>query len=399
MKKLIYFSFLLLFSINVIAQSVTIDPQANNSGIVNVQSTNKGVLVPNMTTAQRTAIAPAQKGLLVFDSNTSSFWFYNGVAWNELINNNSSYWSPTGTELSSTGFSNFNFSNGSAISALSTGFFPNGTDGTIRIYSSGNVLGRDFLTLDANSIQARNYNLFAGKAEIPLRINPFGGNVGVGLTTPTAKLHVGGNMKIDGTNVLEFGAGVAGKNANAGKIGYQTFGSNDALDIVGAGVTSNRKIKLWAENGVSLSNGLYSDQTANLNIVPIGIANFKKEFAFVSCIAFSSPIELNNIPSNLTQEETADTEWGTIDDKVWVQLKLNPALASQYSKVVAIGSTNFDGSTNIWLTGSGYINSIYSGINRITSIDQYYKTTVVVDDLPCGGSVIISGSVVFYGIK
>jgi trimeric autotransporter adhesin len=92
MKRQLCFIAFLLISYKTFAQSVTIDPQANTSGIVNVQSTNKGVLVPNMTTAQRTTIASAQKGLLVFDSNTSSFWFYNGVAWNELINNNYQHW-------------------------------------------------------------------------------------------------------------------------------------------------------------------------------------------------------------------------------------------------------------------------------------------------------------------
>jgi hypothetical protein len=55
------------------------------------------------------------------------------------------------------------------------------------------------------------------------------------------------------TNVLEMGRGVAGKEANAGKIGYQTF-SGDSLDIVGAGSSgANRKIKLWGEGGIHLA--------------------------------------------------------------------------------------------------------------------------------------------------
>jgi hypothetical protein len=52
---------------------------------------------------------------------------------------------------------------------------------------------------------------------------------------------------------LEFGAGVAGKEVNAGKIGYQVF-STDALDIVGAGTnTSSRKITFWAERGATFA--------------------------------------------------------------------------------------------------------------------------------------------------
>jgi len=58
----------------------TTNPDA--SSMLDIQSTTKGVLIPRMTTAQRTAIS-AVTGLLVFDATTQSFWFYNG-AWVEL---------------------------------------------------------------------------------------------------------------------------------------------------------------------------------------------------------------------------------------------------------------------------------------------------------------------------
>ncbi len=72
------------------------------------------------------------------------------------------------------------------------------------------------------------------------------GNVGIGTSTPGAKLHLKGNMKIDGSNTLEFGAGVPGKGGAAGEIGYQVWGNNDALDIVGAGTSiGTRKVKIY----------------------------------------------------------------------------------------------------------------------------------------------------------
>jgi hypothetical protein len=101
------------------------------------------------------------------------------------------------------------------------------------------------------------------------------GNVGIG-TTPTARLHVAGTVKIDAANTLEFGAGVSGKEASAGKIGYQTF-SADALDIVGAGTTnSNRRIRFYAEGGAIFNGsvtgvGAYnsSDQRLKQDIRPL----------------------------------------------------------------------------------------------------------------------------------
>ncbi len=76
------------------------------------------------------------------------------------------------------------------------------------------------------------------------------GNFGIGTANPLAKLHIAGNVKINGNYTMEFGAGIAGKEVSAGKIGYQAFGLFDALDIVGAGsLGSNRKIRFWNEGG------------------------------------------------------------------------------------------------------------------------------------------------------
>ncbi|MFK7982643.1 MAG: hypothetical protein AB8G86_21875 [Saprospiraceae bacterium] len=58
--------------------------QSDNSAIMNVESTEKGILIPRMTTTQRTSINNPAKGLLVFDNTTNSFWFYDGSNWSDL---------------------------------------------------------------------------------------------------------------------------------------------------------------------------------------------------------------------------------------------------------------------------------------------------------------------------
>jgi uncharacterized protein (TIGR02145 family) len=79
------------------------------------------------------------------------------------------------------------------------------------------------------------------------------GNVGIGTFSPTAKLDVNGTVKIQGLNTLEFGAGVAGKEINAGKIGYNSFGV-DGLSIVGSGTTAvNRKVYIFGEGGTTFN--------------------------------------------------------------------------------------------------------------------------------------------------
>jgi hypothetical protein len=90
-----------------------------------------------------------------------------------------------------------------------------------------------------------------------------GGNVGVGTIPASAnKFQVNGTTslnglaKIEGLNLIEFGAGVTGKEINAGKIGYNAFGQN-ALTFVGAGTNvSNRAVYFFAEGGVGMNGPL-----------------------------------------------------------------------------------------------------------------------------------------------
>jgi hypothetical protein len=99
--------------------------------------------------------------------------------------------------------------------------------------------------MDVYTNRLRVFDGAAGTERFVIRSD---GNVGIGATNPGARLHVAGNVKIDSANTLEFGAGVAGKEASAGKIGYQTWSAapNGALDIVGAGASvGTRKVKLW----------------------------------------------------------------------------------------------------------------------------------------------------------
>ncbi len=89
------------------------------------------------------------------------------------------------------------------------------------------------------------------------------GNLGLGLIPQSARLHVNGPIKIEGMNFFEFGAGIAGKELNAGKIGYNAFGSN-ALEIVGAGTNAtNRRVFFFAEGGTHFSGPVSISQNLN----------------------------------------------------------------------------------------------------------------------------------------
>ncbi len=70
----------------------TTSPHA--SAKLDITSSNQGMLVPRMFTMQRITIPSPATGLLVFDTDTNSFWFYNGSSWNNL--SASAAWQLTG---------------------------------------------------------------------------------------------------------------------------------------------------------------------------------------------------------------------------------------------------------------------------------------------------------------
>jgi hypothetical protein len=75
MKKALY---LLFFTINIgFAQTVTIDPSTGNSGNINVSSINGGIVVPRMTSAQRTGITNPTQGLMVYQTDGTTGFYVN----------------------------------------------------------------------------------------------------------------------------------------------------------------------------------------------------------------------------------------------------------------------------------------------------------------------------------
>ena len=79
-----------------------------------------------------------------------------------------------------------------------------------------------------------------------------------------------GGVSVSGSNVIQMGQGVT-REANAGKIGYNTFGFN-ALDIVGAGTVANSRIvKLYDD--VIVNGGLSSTNAISVGGQAVVLTN------------------------------------------------------------------------------------------------------------------------------
>ncbi|TRX37101.1 hypothetical protein [Flavobacterium restrictum] len=85
-KIFILFSF--LFALTANAQSVAINTDgstADPSAILDLKSTDKGLLIPRMTIAQRDAISTPATGLLVYQTDgTAGLYSYDGSIWKSL---------------------------------------------------------------------------------------------------------------------------------------------------------------------------------------------------------------------------------------------------------------------------------------------------------------------------
>jgi len=105
MKKLVYLSIFIvgmMTHFEAIPQGVAINNDNSTpdpSSMLDVKSTTKGVLVPRLSSAQRTAISNPSNGLLVFDADTESFWFYSSEGWTELIDRGNTDWEQNGSDI------------------------------------------------------------------------------------------------------------------------------------------------------------------------------------------------------------------------------------------------------------------------------------------------------------
>lgn len=103
MKSLIFISLIFLSSLVSYSQ-VAINKDGSTpdaSAMLDVKSTTQGMLIPRMSTVERTGVASPAVGLMVFDNDTESFWYYKTTGWMELVTGSGGggYWSANGSNI------------------------------------------------------------------------------------------------------------------------------------------------------------------------------------------------------------------------------------------------------------------------------------------------------------
>ena len=177
----------------------------NARALLDLTATDKGLLIPRMTTTQRLAIAPlsaAENGLVVYDLNFNTFYYFDGSIWKPIDTN---YWVLSGGNLYNSNPANVGVGTlvpTSQFHVLGSlrfeGLLPSvATDEVLIIDPSGNVFIRN---LPANVWDGDNQSITFDAITGDLSLSN-GGSVNLNslVTTPPALTLTGTNLNIIGS--------------------------------------------------------------------------------------------------------------------------------------------------------------------------------------------------------
>ena len=378
--KIIITSYLLLYTSYLTNAQVAVNSDGtspNASAMLDVTSTTKGILIPRMTTSEREAISSPATGLLVYDTDENSFWYYANATW---INLSSAILSDADSdtkiqveESADEDIIRFDM-NGTEFMRLDSG--------RIEIRNTGNSI---FIGKDAgsNDDYSDNQNIFigdqAGYENTSGGTNVFiGSNAGYTNTTSGSNTFVGaqtGYYTTGGFNSF-FGAfsgssnstgasntfigNIAGSSNTTGsynlylgsQAGYSNkTGSNNVFLGYQAGLSETSSNKLYIENSFSSSPLIYGEFDNDLLQIN-GTLNIKGKYAFPTA------------DGNASQILTTDGS-GTLS---WADMKVDSLSDSDGDTKILVEESSdediirFDlGGTEFMRLDSGRINILNTG--------------------------------------
>jgi len=206
------------------------------SAMLDISSTSKGVLIPRMTSNQRNAIETSQAGLLVYDTETESFWYYNNTAetWVEIGSESGADWTISGNNIYSSVSGNVGIGTTNPSSKLqirngNLSLISQNEDAYIKLSSDEE---QDITPAYIWSENAKGFAVGSTAGTPQLLVNAATGKVGIGTPNPNQKLTIrDGNMSL----------------VSEGSDSYIHLGSNELGDAIGT--------YIWTKDDVGFSVG------------------------------------------------------------------------------------------------------------------------------------------------
>ncbi|MFN3848540.1 MAG: beta strand repeat-containing protein [Spirosomataceae bacterium] len=241
MKKL---SILLFFAVNcALGQSITIDPSTGNSGNININSTNGGIVIPRMTSAQRATISNPAQGLLIYQTDGEVGFYVNRSSlpsipnwsrltegenlWSRTIANSNNI---TPTNIGNVGIGTPIPTDKLTVQTASNNYGISHTDGThtISTYVGGNAGW-----LGTKTLAPLYFYTNGGSTQMTLST---AGNLGIGTSTPSSRL------------AIQTAANRPGFTHTNGTVDLVTFATASSGGI---GTATNHPLTLFTNNGTA----------------------------------------------------------------------------------------------------------------------------------------------------
>jgi hypothetical protein len=249
------------------AQSIGIGTATPNvKAVVDINSTTKGLLIPSMTSTQRLAITSPPNGLLVYDTDKNGFFHFNGISWTAILNGD--YWTRPNSNRKR--ISNFTDSVGIGLTSATEWL---DVDGNIRsrnnlladnnVTATGSVSGGSLVT--TGNLTALGTGFVGGDLQTL-------GDLIINSSTATMQLKSSsvntGYFQLSGNNVR------MGTNSgnSTGNLIIRMNGTDrvfvDETGKVGVGVTSPTE-KLDVAGNINFNGKITSTQTGNAPLTPL----------------------------------------------------------------------------------------------------------------------------------
>ncbi len=327
MKQVLFFLLIAVTAQLVNAQNVGIGTTTPNpTAQLDVASTNKGFLIPRMTSTNRAFISNPANGLLVYDTSSNRMYQYQNGTWQYFINDN--YWRTSSTR-------NWVYNTTDSIGI--------GTSvPTQRLDVNGNIRSRDNLIVDGDASVAGNMgagNISTGGNIIVAGTSLLNGNVST--NNDLIVNNIGATLQLkDGSNVnkgfFQLSSGNLRMGTNSGNNGQLIIrmNGNDRIRIDGGGNMDiegqiyNSTVSAGAPllpkcYGFVSGDATINSGTANFTVVKFATGNYRitcsginPNSIFLASVPYqtSTSSVFYDTPNNLVIR-TWDTNTGIVVDR------------------------------------------------------------------------------------
>lgn len=343
------------------------------SSLLEIKSTNKGLLIPRMTQTQRNAIASPAKGLLIYQTDKNpGFYYYDGSSWN-----GSAYWKKSGNKI---------FYNSGNVGIGVTPSYKLDVNGDINI-STGNYLRTSGIRILRDNPNSGDNNVFLGDYADTMS-SPGFRNVAVGSYAMAANIGAY-NTAVGSTSMMQNTYGSSNAAFGEKSLQQNTTGSYNVA--VGSGavqhnITGQDNIGIGfqslynTESGDNIGIGyhaLYTNSTGEENIAIGSIAMYENTIGKDNTVVGSQALYTNTTGSNNSAFGKDALNYNTVGNN-------NTAVGYQAlfyntnaGDNVAVGyQALLNNKTGFGLTGIGDLTDVTTdGLNTSTALGYTAKIT------------------------